>query len=86
MTLRGAAFGLLRCGVLGASSCARPRSTEPLFWRFELLLRSTTKEKRPPLGERFSLVNLRGPSAKHFWDRLEKFDERLEELGIGSKK
>jgi hypothetical protein len=29
--LRGldAGFALLRCGVLGASSCARPRSTAP---------------------------------------------------------
>src|SRR5688572_23062599 len=26
-----AAFGLLRCGVLGTSSCARPRSAEPNF-------------------------------------------------------
>jgi hypothetical protein len=29
------------------------------------------------------LVNLRGPSAKHYWDGIEKFGEQLEELNIG---
>lgn len=28
------------------------------------------------------MVILRGPSAKHFWDGLEQFDEQLDELGI----
>ena len=31
----------------------------------------------------FLLVTLRGPSAKHFWDGIEKFGEHLEELGVG---
>lgn len=33
----------------------------------------------------FSVVRLRGPSAKHFWDGLEELGSRLEELGIGDK-
>lgn len=28
------------------------------------------------------MVRLRGPSAKQFWDGLEKLGSRLEELGI----
>jgi hypothetical protein len=33
------------------------------------------------------LVTLRGPSAKHFWDGLEQFGARLEELlGVGGDK
>lgn len=31
------------------------------------------------------MVRLREPSAKHFWDGLERFDERLEELGVGDE-
>jgi hypothetical protein len=31
----------------------------------------------------FILVNLREPSAKLFWDELERFGVQLEELGVG---
>jgi len=31
------------------------------------------------------MVSLRGPSAKHFWDRLEEFGRQLEELGVGEE-
>jgi hypothetical protein len=31
------------------------------------------------------MVTLRGPSSKHFWDGIERFGERLEELGIGDE-
>jgi hypothetical protein len=31
------------------------------------------------------MVTLRGPSAKHFWDGLEEFGARLEELGVGDE-
>ena len=30
-----------------------------------------------------SMVNLRGTSAKHFWDELEQFGAQLEDLGVG---
>lgn len=30
-------------------------------------------------------MTLRGPSAKHFWDDLEQFGVRLEELGVGDE-
>jgi len=31
------------------------------------------------------MVTLRGPSAKHFWDGLERFGEHLQELGVGDE-
>jgi hypothetical protein len=31
-------------------------------------------------------VSLRGPSAKQFWDELERFGEQLEELDVGDEK
>lgn len=31
------------------------------------------------------MVSLRGPSAKQFWDGMERFGEQLEELGGGDK-
>jgi hypothetical protein len=44
-----------------------------------------TKKKRPSFDERLFLVTLRGPSAKHFWDGIERFGEHLEELGVGDE-
>lgn len=29
------------------------------------------------------MMSLRGPSAKHYWDGLERLDNRLQELSIG---
>ncbi len=47
VTPRRAAFGLLRCGVLGVNSCARPHSTELRFRGFAAPNRSppSTKHK-----------------------------------------
>lgn len=33
-------------------------------------------------NSQFNLVSLRGPSAKHFWDGLERFGAQLEEFDI----
>lgn len=44
---------------------------------------STQKGAEAPSDS--TMVTLRGPSAKRFWDGLERFDEQLEELGVGDK-
>lgn len=31
------------------------------------------------------MVTPRGPSAKHFWDGLERFGAQLEDLGVGDE-
>jgi hypothetical protein len=31
------------------------------------------------------MVNLRGPSAKHFWEGLERFGNELGDLGVGDE-
>jgi hypothetical protein len=36
-------------------------------------------------AENSLMVTLRGPSAKHFWDGIERFGEHLQELGVGDE-
>ena len=43
-----------------------------------------TQSDAVPFVVYHTMVSLRGPSSKHFWDGLESLGERLEELGIGS--
>lgn len=54
-----AGCALLRCGVLGASTCARPRSTEPAT---TLLLRKRCRWLRSGLGTRKESVNACAPT------------------------
>jgi hypothetical protein len=44
-----APFGLFRCGVLGASTCARPRSTEPSVRFAHSYGSHTTNQNKNPL-------------------------------------
>lgn len=53
-----AAFGLFHCGVLGASTCARPRFTNHRPTQLALLVGGSStahdQEKAPPCGEALS--------------------------------
>jgi hypothetical protein len=44
------------------------------------LYRYILNKKDLSVSEKSSLVSLRGPSAKHFWESLERLIQRLEEL------
>jgi hypothetical protein len=50
---------LLRCGVLGASTCARPRYTEPPTLRILLAAKSWVGDSSPPVRDQRKETSIR---------------------------